>query len=142
MGYRDSRRFRKFYWEQVEATIALLERYVKESSSNFDVKKYLMLCEQLGQDPDPNKMPLEASAFPYEVQVAFFMFDLLSDRWDGMSGTYLGKDWSSADFLFKVYHFDVNKKDVIYFAKLYENLVISDRMQKQKAKEKRAKSIK
>jgi hypothetical protein len=52
-----------------------------------------MLCEQLGQDPDPNKMPLEASAFPYEVQVAFFMFDLLSDRWDGMSGTYLGKDW-------------------------------------------------
>ena len=101
-----------------------------------------MLCEQLGQDPDPNKVPLEASAFPYEVQVAFFMFDLLSDRWDGMSGTYLGKDWSSADFLFKIYHFDVNKKDVIYFAKLYENLVISDRMQKQKSKEKRAKSIK
>ena len=99
-----------------------------------------MLCEQLGQDPDPNKMPLEASAFPYEVQVAFFMFDLLSDRWDGMSGTYLGKDWGSADFLFKTYNFDVHKKDVIYYAKLYENLVIKAKMEQQKAKEKRAKS--
>ena len=101
-----------------------------------------MLCEQLGQDPDPNKMPLEASAFPYEVQVAFFMFDLLSDRWDGMSGTYLGKDWSSADFLFKQYKFDINNTDVIYFAKLYENLVIKAKMEQQKAKEKRAKSTK
>ena len=52
-------------------------------------------------------MPLEASAFPYEVQVAFFMFDLLSDRWDGMSGMYLGKDWV-LQFLFKQYKFDIN----------------------------------
>ena len=102
-----------------------------------------MLCEQLGQEPDPNRMPLEASAFPQEVQVAFFMFDLLSDRWDGMSGMYLGKDWSSADFLFNLYDFD-DRKDIIYFMKVYENLVIEERAEqadrKRKAAERRAKS--
>ena len=92
-----------FTGTQVAEVNKLLTRYVRESSQNIDVTKYLMLCEQLGQEPDPNRMPLEASAFPSEVQVAFFMFDLLSDRWDGMSGMYLGKDWSSAQFLFKLY---------------------------------------
>ena len=49
-------------------------------------------------------MPLEISSFPDEVQVAFFMFDLLSDNWDGMSGTYLGKDWSQCTQLFEIYN--------------------------------------
>ena len=102
-----------------------------------------MLCEQLGQEPDPSKMPLEASAFPQEVQVAFFMLDLLSDRWEGNSGSYLGKDWSAVNFLFDLYEFD-DKKDIIYFMKIYENLVINDRAekaeQKRKAAERKAKS--
>ena len=32
--------------------------------------------KQLGQEPDPSKMPLNPSDFPEEVQVAFFMFSL------------------------------------------------------------------
>ncbi len=88
-------------------------------------------------------MPLEASAFPQEVQVAFFMLDLLSDRWDGTSGMYLGKDWSSANFLFDLYEFE-GKKDIIFFMKVYENLVINERAekaeQKRKAAERKAKS--
>ena len=101
------------------------------------------MCEQLGQEPDPSKMPLEASSFPQEVQVAFFMFDLLSDRWDGMSGTYLGKDHSNIDFLLNLYEID-DKKDVIYFLKAYENLVINKRAEeaekRRKAAERKAKS--
>jgi hypothetical protein len=101
------------------------------------------LCEQLEQEPDPDKMPLDASVFPPEVQVAFFVFDLLSDRWDGMSGTYLGKDWSSADFIFKVYKIE-DIEHVTYFAKLYENILIKYRAEeaekKRKASERRAKS--
>ena len=101
------------------------------------------MCEQLGQEPDPSKMPLEASSFPQEVQVAFFMFDLLSDRWDGMSGMYLGKDHSNIDFLLNLYEID-DKKDVIYFLKAYENLVINKRAEeaekRRKAAERKAKS--
>ena len=113
----------------------LLDRYVKESTQNVDLSKYLALCEQLGQEPDPDKMPLEASAFPYEVQVAFFVFDLLPDKWDGMSGMYLGKDWSSANFLIKTYNIE-DVPIVVYFAKLYENILVSQRSEELARKQK------
>jgi len=74
-------------------------------------------------------MPLETSSFPEEVQVAFFIYDFLPDRWEGMSGTYLGKDWSSVHFLLDLYEVE-NKKVVIYFMKTYEILVVNDRAAK------------
>ena len=102
-----------------------------------------MLCEQLGQEPDPTKMPLELSEFPEEVQVAFFMFSLLPEHYEGMSGTYMGKYWDGIDYFFKVYEID-NPKEVLYFMKLYENILVSYRAEqadkKRKADERRAKS--
>tara|TARA_B100000508_G_C11347622_1_gene222343 strand:+ start:307 stop:591 length:285 start_codon:yes stop_codon:yes gene_type:complete len=88
-------------------------------------------------------MPLEVSAFPHEVQVAFFVHDLLSDKWDGASGNYLGKDWSSANFIFKTFNVE-DVPTVVYFAKIYENLIVHSRLEensrKQKAEERRAKA--
>jgi hypothetical protein len=116
--------------------------YVKESSQ-FDVEKYLLMCEQLGQEPDPAKMPLDSSDFPEEVQVAFFIFSLLSDNWDGMSGTYLGKDWTQCTQLFELYEVE-NKKETLFFMKLYENIIVSYKSEeaekKRKAEERKAKS--
>lgn len=82
-------------------------------------------------------MPLEASSFPYEVQVAFFVFDLLSDKWDGMSGMYLGKDWSSATFLFEAYKIE-DIPVIVYFAKVYENIIVSHRSEELARKQKQA----
>ena len=142
MGNRDSRRAGKFYWEQVAEIRKLLERYVKEDSS-IDVEKYLTVCEQLGQEPDPAKMPLDSTDFPVEVQVAFFMFSLLSDNWEGMSGSYMGKLWTDLDFLFDLYQVD-DREVVFYFMKLYEGTLISYRAQeaekRRKAEERKAKS--
>ena len=59
-------------------------------------------------------MPLDASAFPVEVQVAFFVFDLLSDRWEGMSGTYLGKDWAPAKFIMETFEVEDTKTCLLY----------------------------
>jgi len=102
-----------------------------------------MLCEQLGQEPDPDKMPLELSEFPEEVQVAFFMFSLLPDHYEGMSGTYMGKYWDGIDYFFKIYEVD-RPKETLYFMKLYENILVSYRAEqaekKRKAEERRAKS--
>ena len=101
------------------------------------------MCEQLGQEPDPAKMPLESSSCPEEVQVAFFVYGLLPDRWDGMSGTYLGKDWNSLNHIFELYEID-NQKEVFFFSKIYENLVVSFKAEeaekKRKAEERKAKS--
>lgn len=135
MGYRNGRRFRKFYWEQVALIKSLLARLINEQDSSVNVETYLTLCEQLGQEPDPEKMPLDTSIFPYEVQVAFFVLDLLPDRWEGMSGTYMGKDWSSAEFIFKIYSVE-NIPTVVFFAKVYESLLVNHRAEKAEKKRK------
>ena len=87
-------------------------------------------------------MPLESSEFPEEVQVAFFMLSHLSDNWEGMSGTYLGKVWAGADFLFNMYDIE-DPKTVFYFMKLYESLLVEHKMKesemKRKAEERKAK---
>ena len=105
--------------------------------------QYLEICEQLGEEPDPQKMPLTESDFPAEVQVAFFMFSLLSDKWEGMSGSYMGKDWSHCSQLFQIYEIE-DQKTTIYLMKVYERILMNYRAEeadrKRKAEERKAKS--
>jgi len=116
---------------------------VKDQSSPVSIDQYLEICEQLGQEPDPQKMPLTESDFPAEVQVAFFMFSLLSDVWDGMSGSYMGKDWSHCSQLFQIYEID-DQKTTIYLMKLYERILMNYRAEeaekRRKQQERKAKS--
>lgn len=88
-------------------------------------------------------MPLDTSNFPLEVQVAFFVYEFLSDRWDGMSGTYLGKDWVDTPHIMSLYEVE-DQKTVLYFAKLYERLTIEyyaeESSKKRKADERKAKA--
>lgn len=116
---------------------------MKDQSSPISIDQYLEICEQLGQEPDPQKMPLTESDFPAEVQVAFFMFSLLSDVWDGMSGSYMGKDWSHCSQLFQIYEID-DQKTTIYLMKLYERILMNYRAEeaekRRKQQERKAKS--
>jgi len=109
----------------------------------MDVDKYLRMCEELGQEPDPTKMPLDSSDFPEEVQVAFFVFSVLSDNWDGMSGTYLGKNWTSCKYIFQLYEIE-DQKTIFFFTKMLEGIVVKQRAEdsekKRKAEERKAKS--
>tara|TARA_B100000131_G_scaffold321776_1_gene373664 strand:+ start:1537 stop:1875 length:339 start_codon:yes stop_codon:yes gene_type:complete len=91
------------------------------------------MCEQMGVEPDPKRMPLEASEFPDEVQVAFFVYDRLSEVWEGMSGTYMGKNWLEAHKLLELYDFD-DKKELLFFMQLYDSLVIKARLEESKRK--------
>ena len=87
-------------------------------------------------------MPLDASTFPYEVQVAFFVLGLLPDRYEGMSGMYMGKDWNSANFIFETYNIE-NIKTVVFFAKMYEGILVKvkaeEAQRKRKQQERQAK---
>tara|TARA_B100001996_G_scaffold304454_1_gene245374 strand:+ start:473 stop:775 length:303 start_codon:yes stop_codon:yes gene_type:complete len=80
-------------------------------------------------------MPLEASVFPQEVQVAFFMHQLISDRWDGMSGTYLGKNWIETVQIFDLYEID-DRKEILFFMQLYDGTIMRYRSDEQQAKRK------
>ena len=67
------------------------------------------------------------------------MFDLLSDRWDGTSGTYLGKDWTACDFIFETFKIDKDdKREVVYIGKLYEAILMKHRAEEAEAKRKQA----
>ena len=95
----------------------------------------MRICEQLGQEPDPQKMPLEPADFPVEVQVAFFIFDLLEDNWEGMSGTYLGKFWHNVEYFFNLYEVE-ERKTILYIMKLYEGVIIAHRAEEAERKKK------
>jgi len=88
-------------------------------------------------------MPLEASDFPEEVQVAFFMFALLPDHWEGMSGTYMGKHWNGIEYFFDLYEVE-DRKTIMYFMKSYEAKLVNQRAEEQarkrEAEKRRAKS--
>jgi hypothetical protein len=80
-------------------------------------------------------MPLDSSVFPEEVQVAFFILNMLSDSWEGMSGTYMGKNWVDAEYLFNLYEVQ-DSKTVMYFAKMYERILIEHRAEESEKKRK------
>jgi len=91
----------------------------------------------MGEEPDPAKMPLDSSAFPEDVQVAFFMFTLLSDKWEGTSGSYMGKDWAHCPHIFEVYGIE-DPQTTMYFMKMYEMLLVNHRAAAQEERRKQS----
>lgn len=92
----------------------------RQEKENITVEQYLRICEQTGETPDLEKMPVTQDRFPLEVQQANFIFSVLPDQWDGMSGSYLGKDWSALEPLLNIYEIE-DKRTVTYFVKVIES---------------------
>ncbi len=114
----------------------------KRFSQQIDLHKYLAICEQLGEEPDPEKMPTEMEDFPSEVQEAFLVHSCLPDRWDGMSGMFMGKDWSALGTLLDVFEVE-DHRTTVYFLKAIDdrnsNSINEKVTQRQKAAERSAK---
>lgn len=140
MGNRSYRRLRKFYENQVEQLLGLLDEHFKEGQ--LDLETYYKICEQKGIEPDPAEMPPSMQDYPYEVQVAFFIHHLLPDRWDGMSGSYFGKDMAALGALLDIYEIE-DKRNIIYWIKQIEarnTEKINKKLEaKRKSKERQAK---
>lgn len=74
---------------------------------------YFDMCEMLGSDPVDSEIPLEIGDFPDLVQQAFVIYGMLSDIWEGMSGSYLGKDFSLLFNLFDLYDIDSKEEKLL-----------------------------
>ena len=98
----------------------MLERHFNANNKKYE--EYLLVCERLGKEPDPNKIPMDMGNYPYEVQMAFLLFDLLPDRWDGAAGVYLGKDWSCVGTLIETHKLKEELEAVIFFLKALDNI--------------------
>jgi hypothetical protein len=116
LGNRTSWRIGKFYQEQVAWALAQIGRFF---SDQMTVDAYLQMKHQLGQEPDPDEMPVEVSSFPLEIQEAFVVHAMLPDRWDGASGSYFGKDWSPLNDLLDIQGVE-DKKTTCFFLKHIE----------------------
>jgi len=65
--------------------------------------QYLLMCEQMGWDPDPNEMPPEVHDLSYEAQQALRLFNALPDKIEGMNGVWLGKDFAGLGDIMRIY---------------------------------------
>ena len=85
-------------------------------------------------------MPLEESMFPLEVQLAFLVHSFLPERWDGMSGSYLGKDWSALGTILDVYAME-DKSQITFFLK-YIDIFTSQKINKELEQKRKREELK
>lgn len=75
---------------------------------------YHEMCEALGSEPDPLEIPVEFEDLPSQVQQCFEIYSFLPDRWEGMSGTFMGKDYTIAFQLFEAFQILDNSDRVLF----------------------------
>lgn len=77
-------------------------------------QQYLLLCESLGQDPDPRVLPVELDDFPDIVRVAITVYNNLMDCYiPGEIPLFIGKDKSSLQVLFDIYGILPHEKELV-----------------------------
>lgn len=52
------------------------------------------MCEMLGNEPNPDEVPVEFEDLPLDVQEAYVIYSTMQDTFDPMHGAYLGKSFS------------------------------------------------
>ena len=82
-----------------------LEKFFQGTDSKITADKYFEICEQLGQEPELEKIPIEGSDLPPIVQEAIGIFNMLGDRLAPDVG-YLGKDYSNLKLLMNTVHIE------------------------------------
>lgn len=71
----------------------------------MDKARYLAMCEQLGDEPDPEKMPPGIEDMPEIVHIAITIFNRLGDKVYPEIG-YTGKDYTNLNHYIKIYKVD------------------------------------
>jgi hypothetical protein len=100
---------------------------------------YFEMCEMMGYEPDDKDTPVELEDFPPEVQSAFELYQVLQDVWEGMSGTYMGKNMSGINDLFNIYQ--IHQEEKRFVLELIA-LIDSERMKTLSEKRKQEDSLK
>lgn len=92
-----------------EAVTRFAKQVNNPTASKVNKERYLLICEQMGHDPDPKVMPLELDDFPEIVTLTLHIYNSLRDTYiPGEIPTYNGKDLSALPVLFDV--FDITSK--------------------------------
>jgi|688.fasta_scaffold637887_2 hypothetical protein len=97
-------------------------------------EQYFDLCEQMGNAPVPEEIPIELHEFPLEVQEALCIYKTLRDDWEFVAGTYLGKKLDTVFDLFSAYGIPSEDHRTYYELIAMVDSVRIDEMRKQTKK--------
>lgn len=89
----------------MESLWSKLTAFFNNLDSKITSDKYLDICEQLGEEPDYSKLPVDWSDLPYQVQEAINLYSKLGDKIVPDIG-FLGKDYSNIETLFNIYEIE------------------------------------
>jgi len=65
-------------------------------------------------------MPPTLSEAPEEISVAFFIYGLLSDKYDSMGGAYFGKDITPLGTLYDIYNVEQRELVTTFIMKIQQ----------------------
>ena len=80
-----------------------IDSFLKNSEVSMTKEQYFEMCQMLGSEPSEEEIPVEFDDFPLEVQEAYLIYNIISDSWDTMSGTYLGKNMVGVKDIMEIY---------------------------------------
>ena len=66
------------------------------------------MCEQMGWEPNEEDLPQDGSNLSLECQQALTVLNALPDIFEGMNGTWMGKDYSGLSAIMDIYEIDDN----------------------------------
>ena len=72
-------------------------------------EQYLLMCEQMGWEPNPDEMPMTFDNLSYEAAIAVTLFQALPDKIEGMNGIWLGKDFAGLGDIMELYGIEGNR---------------------------------
>ncbi len=64
----------------------------------------------MGVEPKEEDIPKDPSTFSLEAQQALVLVNALPDRWDGMNGVWLGKDYSGLGDILNIYQVEETRE--------------------------------
>jgi hypothetical protein len=92
------------------------------------------MCEQMGWEPEEDRMPIDPSTLSLECQQTLVLLNALPDKWEGMSGSWMGKDYSGLSAIMDIYEID-DRRSVFELLQQCEHELGKFYQQKQKQEE-------
>jgi hypothetical protein len=87
----------------MERVVKQIQSFMQNSEVSMTKEQYFEMCEMLNSEPSDDEIPVEFDDLPLEVQEAYLVYNRISDNWDSMSGTYLGKNLVGIKDIFEIY---------------------------------------
>lgn len=95
----------------------------------------------MGWEPAEQDMPLDPAFLDVNAQYALILLNTLPDKWEGMSGSWMGKDYSGLSAIMDIYEID-DRRNVFELLQIAEEELGKHYRQKQKEQESLAKAKK